>query len=283
MTIDDLMFRPHLLSGHKILITGGGTGLGRVMAETALILGAQVIISGRRTQVLQDTARELIALHGGEILPLTCDIRNDESIEAMLNEAWVGGPLTGLINNAAGNFLSRTEDLSPKGFDAIANIVFRGSFLVTLGCGKRWIAAGDKASVISIVTTWVWNGSPYVVPSAMSKAGIAAMTHSLAVEWGSKGIRFNAIAPGPFPTEGMLARLKPSEGADAYADMTTNPLGRVGKMSELANLAVYLLHQGSDYVNGQVIAIDGGEFQASGGNFSAMRSWTDEQWQDARA
>jgi NAD(P)-dependent dehydrogenase (short-subunit alcohol dehydrogenase family) len=283
MRLEDLMFRPGLMAGQRVLVTGGGTGLGRVMAEAALILGADLIIAGRRGAVLQLAASEMIAAHGGKVLPIACDIRQPESVEAMLTEAWRDGAPTALINNAAGNFISRTEDLSPGGFDAIANIVFRGSFLITLGCGKRWIAEQQKASVLSIVTTWVWNGSPFVVPSAMSKAGVAAMTQSLAVEWGGKGIRLNAIAPGPFPTEGMLARLKPGGSADPYKDMSHNPLGRVGRMSELANLAIYLLHSGSEYVNGQVIAIDGGEFQATGGNFAGLRSWTDAQWSDARA
>jgi NAD(P)-dependent dehydrogenase (short-subunit alcohol dehydrogenase family) len=268
--------------GQKVLITGGGTGLGRVMAEAALLLGAEVVIVGRRGQVLEEAAGNMMMCHGGRVVPIACDIRDPNSIEKMLARAWEGGAPTGLINNAAGNFISRTEDLSPKGFDAIANIVLRGSFLVTLGCGKRWISGGHQASVISIVTTWVWNGSPFVVPSAMSKAGVAAMTQSLAVEWGTKGIRFNAIAPGPFPTEGMTARLKPGEGTKVYEDMSANPLGRVGKMPELANLAIYLLHPGSAYVNGQVIAIDGGDFQATGANLSALRSWTEERWQEAR-
>lgn len=282
MIPDDLMFKEGLMRGERVLVTGGGTGLGKVMAQAVVALGGQAVIVGRRQAVLDQAAEELRAGHPGSVDAIACDIRDDASIEAMLDAAWAGGPLTGLINNAAGNFISRTEDLSAKGFDAISNIVFRGTFLTTLGCGKRWIAEKRKASVISIVTTWVWNGSPFVVPSAMSKAGVAAMTQSLAVEWGGKGIRLNAIAPGPFPTEGMTARLKPGEGENAYGDMSGNPLGRVGKMSELANLAVYLLHPGSEYMNGQIIAIDGGDFQASGGNFSALRAWDDDKWREAR-
>jgi NAD(P)-dependent dehydrogenase (short-subunit alcohol dehydrogenase family) len=199
----------------------------------------------------------------------------------MVETIWADGPLTGLVNNAAGNFISRTEDLSPRGFDAISNIVFRGSFFVTQACGKRWIKEGLSASVISILTTWVWNGGPFTVPSAMSKAGLNVMTQSLAVEWGPKGIRFNAIAPGPFPTEGMSARLNPGESA--YGDMKGNPLGRVGEMRELANLAVYLLHPLSTYVNGQTIAIDGAAYNATGGNFARMTEWGDEQWAQATA
>jgi NAD(P)-dependent dehydrogenase (short-subunit alcohol dehydrogenase family) len=201
----------------------------------------------------------------------------------MVDRIWSdGGALTGLINNAAGNFISRTEDLSPRAFDAIANIVFRGSFFVTLECGKRWIAEGKSASVISILTTWVWNGGPFTVPSAMSKAGLNAMTQSLAVEWGGKGIRFNAIAPGPLPTEGMSARLNPGSQESAYSDMSSNPMNRVGEMRELANLAVYLLHPLSAYVNGQTIAIDGAAYQATGGNFAGLRAWDDARWEQVR-
>ena len=288
MTPDDLMFKPGLMQGERVLITGGGTGLGKVMAEACLMLGAQVYICGRRGGVLDETAKALNDQHaassGGFVKGVACDIRVPEAIHDMLDQVWAdGGALTGLVNNAAGNFISRTQDLSTRAFDAIANIVFRGSFFVTLDCGKRWIAEGKKASVISILTTWVWNGSPFVVPSAMSKAGLNAMTQSLAVEWAPKGIRFNSIGPGPFPTEGMSARLNPTEGEDRrYSDMSRNPMGRVGRMPELANLAVYLLHPGSEYVNGQTIAIDGGAFLATGGNFSGLSVWDDEAWRTAR-
>jgi NAD(P)-dependent dehydrogenase (short-subunit alcohol dehydrogenase family) len=220
--------------------------------------------------------------HGGRVVPLACDIRVPEAIHDMMDQVWAdGGALTGLINNAAGNFISRTEDLSPRGFDAIANIVFRGSFFVTLDCGKRWIAEGRKASVISILTTWVWSGGPFTVPSAMSKAGLNIMTQSLAVEWGHKGVRFNAIAPGPFPTEGASARLNPGAGG-GFGGQDANPMGRVGEMRELANLAVYLLHPLSEYVNGQTIAIDGGAWNAGGGGFSRLHEWDDARWAEAR-
>ncbi|WP_333585675.1 SDR family oxidoreductase [Phenylobacterium sp.] len=287
LAMEDLMFRPGLMQGERILITGGGTGLGKVMAEACLMLGADVYICGRRGGVVEETARELMEAHGGRCVGLACDIRVPEAIEAMLDQIWAdGGALTGLVNNAAGNFISRTEDLSPRGFDAISNIVFRGAFFVTQGCGKRWIAEGRKASVVSILVTWIWNGGPYTVPSAMSKAGIAAMSQSLAVEWGSYGIRFNNIAPGPFPTEGMSARLNPNaqeQSGGAYGDMSGNPMGRVGEMRELANLAVYLLHPLSAYVNGQTITIDGAAWQATGGNFARLRAWGDAEWQAARA
>ena len=284
MTPDDLMFKPGLMKGERILITGGGTGLGKEMAEACLMLGAHVYICGRRGGVLQETAKALTDAHGGQITPIACDIRVPEAIHDMMDEIWAGGALTGLVNNAAGNFISRTEDLSPRGFDAIANIVFRGSFFVTLDAGKRWLAEKKKASVISILTTWVWSGGPFTVPSAMSKAGLNVMTQSLAAEWGNRGVRLNAIAPGPFPTEGAWARLNPGTAPSGEArQQTGSPLGRVGEMRELANLAVYLLHPLSEYVNGQTIAIDGGAWNAGGGGFSALRNWGDAEWEAARA
>jgi NAD(P)-dependent dehydrogenase (short-subunit alcohol dehydrogenase family) len=287
MTPDDLMFKPGAMDGQRILITGGGTGLGKVMAEGLLMLGAEVYICGRRGGVLEDAAKELMDAHGGKVVPVACDIRVPEAIHEMMDSVWAdGGALTGLINNAAGNFISRTEDLSPRGFDAISNIVFRGSFFVTQDCGKRWIAEGKKGSVVSILTTWIWHGGPFTVPSAMSKAGLNVMTQSLAVEWASKGLRFNAIAPGPFPTEGAWARLNPGGSRNTNADDGSspgNPMGRVGKMPELANLAVYLLHPLSEYVNGVTIAIDGGAWLAGGGGFSALRGWGDEEWEAARS
>lgn len=282
-SMDDLMYRPGLMKGERILITGGGTGLGKVMAEACLMLGAEVYICGRRGGVIEAAARDLSEAHGGKCVGIACDIRVPEAIADMIDTIWAdGGALTGLVNNAAGNFISRTEDLSARGFDAISNIVFRGSFFVTLECGKRWLAEGKHASVVSILTTWVWNGGPFTVPSAMSKAGLNVMTQSLAVEWGNRGIRFNAIAPGPFPTEGMTARLNPSAvGAEAPPADPGIPLNRNGEMRELANLAVYLLHPGSAYVNGQTIAIDGGS-HLRGGGFSRLAEWGDAEWEQAR-
>jgi NAD(P)-dependent dehydrogenase (short-subunit alcohol dehydrogenase family) len=283
LSLEDLMFRPGLMQGQRILITGGGSGLGKVMAEACLILGAEVYICGRRGGVVEAAAKELTDAHGGKCVGLACDIRVPEAIAEMIDTVWAdGGALTGLVNNAAGNFISRTEDLSARGFDAIANIVFRGSFFVTLECGKRWLAEGKHASVVSILTTWVWHGGPFTVPSAMSKAGLNVMTRSLAVEWGNRGVRFNAIAPGPFPTEGAWARLSPGQSTDAAgkADPTI-PLHRVGEMRELANLAVYLLDPGSAYVNGQTIAIDGGGHLAGRGR-ADLASWGDAEWEAAR-
>jgi NAD(P)-dependent dehydrogenase (short-subunit alcohol dehydrogenase family) len=282
-TSKDLMFRDGLMKGERILITGGGTGLGKVMAEACLMLGAEVYICGRRGGVIEAAAKELTDAHGGKCVGIACDIRVPEAIADMIDTIWAdGGALTGLVNNAAGNFISRTEDLSARGFDAISNIVFRGSFFVTLECGKRWLAEGKHASVLSILTTWVWNGGPFTVPSAMSKAGLNVMTQSLAVEWGNRGVRFNAIAPGPFPTEGMTARLNPSAvGAETKPADPGIPLGRNGEMRELANLAVYLLSPMSAYVNGQTIAIDGGS-HLQGGGFSRLASWGDAEWEAAR-
>jgi NAD(P)-dependent dehydrogenase (short-subunit alcohol dehydrogenase family) len=285
-SMDDLMFRPDLMKGQRVLITGGGTGLGKVMAEACLMLGADVYIWGRRGAVIEAAAKELMDAHGGSggtCIGMACDIRVPEAIHDAMDEVWSGGALTGLVNNAAGNFISRTEDLSPKGFDAIANIVFRGSFFVTLDAGKRWLAEGKPASVVSILTTWVWHGGPFTVPSAMSKAGLNVMTQSLAVEWGNRGVRFNAIAPGPFPTEGMSARLNPS-GASSLPEAADPmvPLNRNGEMRELANLAVYLLDPGSAYVNGQTIAIDGGSHLKGSGGFSRLAEWGDAEWAQAR-
>lgn len=281
MTLDDLMYKPGLMKGQRVLVTGGGTGLGRVMAEALLMLGADVYLCGRRGHVVEQTAKEVMAAHGGKAVGHACDIRQPEAITAMLDSIWAdGGALTGLINNAAGNFVSRTEDLSLRGFDAITNIVLRGTFYMTHDCGRRWLAEGRRASVLSILTTWVWNGSAFTVPSAMAKSGINAMTQSLAVEWAGRGIRFNAIAPGLFPTEGMSARLNPQGGEHKTEG---NPMERAGRMPELANLAVFLLSPMAEYVNGQTIAIDGAQFQATGGNFARLRDWSDADWAAARA
>lgn len=284
MAANDLMFRDGILDGHRILVTGGGTGLGKEMAEAFLKLGATVYIWGRRGGVLDETANALMGKHGGRVVPMACDIRSAGAIEEAVNAIWAdGGALTGLVNNAAGNFISRTQDLSPRGFDAIASIVFHGTFYTTLEIGKRWIAEGKPGSVVSILTTWVWNGSPFTVPSAMSKSGINAMTQSLAVEWGPYGVRFNAIAPGPFPTKGAWERLSPGGALDGSDANALNPMRRVGQMHELCNLAVFLMAPGADYVNGQTIAIDGAMYQATGGNFSGLAKLKDSDWEAIRA
>ncbi|HET9734355.1 MAG TPA: SDR family oxidoreductase [Burkholderiales bacterium] len=275
------MFKDGLLKGKNILVTGGGTGLGKEIAARYLQLGADVWIAGRRAGVLDATARELMAQHGGRVRTHAVDIRDFAAVDAMAQRIWdESGPLTGLVNNAAGNFISPTKDLTPNGFNAIANIVFHGSFYVTHSVGKRWIAGGDKGSVISILVTWVWTGSPYVVPSAMSKAGLHIMTKSLAVEWGKHGIRLNAIAPGPFPTEGATKRLRP--GADFGDSTRVNPMRRIGVMSELQNLATFLMADGCEWLSGETIAIDGAGYLATGASFTELDNMTDADWQKAR-
>jgi len=279
MDVSKLMFREGLMTDERILVTGGGTGLGREMAEGFLKLGATVYICGRRQNKLDETAAELMAAHGGKVVAHACDIRDADAIHDMVDSIWAdGGALTGVVNNAAGNFISRTEDLSVNGFNAIADIVMRGTFYVTLDIGKRLIAEDKKASFLSILTTWVWSGSAFVVPSAMSKTAINAMTQSLATEWGRYGLRFNAIAPGLFPTKGMSSRLNPGSGGDNSKN-DLNPMGRAGEMHELANLAVFLMGQGAEYVNGQTIAIDGAGYQANGGTFyPQLQGLGDAEW-----
>jgi NAD(P)-dependent dehydrogenase (short-subunit alcohol dehydrogenase family) len=275
------MFKDGLLKGKRILVTGGGTGLGEVMAEAYAALGATIYICGRRAAVLDETAKTIADKTGAKVKGIPCDIRVAEAVDDMIAQIWAdGGALTGLVNNAAGNFISRTKDLSPRGFNAIADIVFRGSFYVTLACGKRWIDEKRHASVISILTTWIWNGGPFTVPSAMSKAGVNIMTKSLATEWGPYGIRLNAIAPGPFPTKGAWERLNP-QAASRGESGSAVPMGRNGEMSELANLAVFLMADGCDYLTGQTIAIDGA-MHLTGGNFAALSRLGDSDWENIR-
>ncbi len=275
------MFKDQLLAGRNILVTGGGTGLGKAMAARFLDLGADVHICGRRKGVCEDTAAELMKAHGGKVVAHGVDIRDAAAVDAMVEEIFKDRPLTDLINNAAGNFISRTEDLSPRGFDAVANIVMHGTFYVTHAVGRRWIAGRHRGNVVSITVTWVRNGSPYVVPSAMSKSAIHTMTMSLATEWGRYGIRLNTIAPGEIPTEGMSKRIKPGDEAGART-IAMNPMGRVGTMEELQNLATFLISGGCDWINGETIAMDGAQGLASGGNFYQLRDWSDADWNAAR-
>jgi NAD(P)-dependent dehydrogenase (short-subunit alcohol dehydrogenase family) len=277
------MFKEGLLKGKRILITGGGTGLGKEIAGRYLQLGAELWIAGRRGPVLESTAKELTSSYGGKVSTHAVDIRDFAAVDAMVQRIWdESGPLTGLVNNAAGNFISPTKDLTPNGFNAIANIVFHGTFYVTQAVGKRWIAGGNKGSVVSILVTWVHTGSPYVVPSAMSKAGLHVMTKSLAVEWGRFGIRLNAIAPGAFPTEGASKRLRPGGGFEDGAKM--NPMRRVGKMEELQNLATFLMADGCEWLTGETVAVDGGGYLAtgSGGYFTELDKLSDADWQRMR-
>ncbi|HKI16211.1 MAG TPA: SDR family oxidoreductase, partial [Roseiarcus sp.] len=231
--------------------------------------------------VCDATAEELMRAHGGRVASYGVDIRDAAAVDAMVEEIFRDRPLTGLVNNAAGNFISRTEDLSTRGFDAIANIVMHGTFYVTQAVGKRWIAGKHKGSVISIAVTWVRNGGPFVVPSAMSKAAIHAMTMSLAQEWGRYGIRLNAIAPGEIPTEGMSKRLTPGAEPGA-ATAARNPFGRVGRIEELQNLAAFLMSDGCEWLTGETIVMDGAQALATGGNFYELRHWGDAEWKAAR-
>jgi len=276
------MFTDQLLAGRRILVTGGGTGLGKAMAARFLQLGAEVHICGRRKGVCDETATELMDQYGGKVMTYGVDIRDAAAVDHMVETIFENGPLTDLINNAAGNFISRSEDLSPRGFDAVANIVMHGTFYVTHAVGKRWIAGGHRGNVVSITTTWVRNGSPYVVPSAMSKSAIHAMTMSLATEWGKYGIRLNTIAPGEIPTEGMSKRIKPGDEAGART-IKMNPMGRVGTMEELQNLATFLISGGCDWISGETIAMDGAQGLAMGGNFYQLRDWTNDDWENAKA
>jgi NAD(P)-dependent dehydrogenase (short-subunit alcohol dehydrogenase family) len=286
------MFKPNLMTGQRILVTGGGTGLGKSMAEKFLSLGADIAICGRRKAVCDETAAAWrTQFPKARIDTFGVDIRIAQAVEDMVAELFESGGLTGLVNNAAGNFIAPTESLSPRGFDAIAGIVFHGSFYVTQAIGKRWVEQAKSGqwtkgqpyrNVMSIIVTWVDNGGPYVVPSAMSKAGIEVMTKSLAVEWARFGIRLNTIGPGEIPTEGMSKRLNPGEEPGAQSKKR-NPMARVGEMSELQNLASFLMAPGQcDWLTGQSIMMDGGSALATGGNFYELRDWTDADWQEAR-
>ena len=274
------MFRTDLLHSQRILITGGGTGLGKAMAQRFLELGATVYICGRREEVLQQTASEL-SPHG-PIHALSCDVRNLDAVEKMIETIWLDAPLDVLVNNAAGNFISRTEDLSPRAWDAVIGIVLMGTLHATMACGKRWLASNHKATVLSISATYAPVGSAYVVPSAVSKAGVEALTRSLAVEWGNRNIRMNAIAPGPIPTQGAFSRVLPRPDLEALA-LDRNPMHRFGTTEELANLAAFLISDGSSYINGEVIRMDGGEFLQGAGEFTALgRALTNEDWQSLK-
>ncbi|HWE64807.1 MAG TPA: SDR family oxidoreductase [Chloroflexota bacterium] len=273
------VFQPDLLQGKVILITGGGTGLGRSMGERFLELGARLAIAGRREDVLRAAAAEMGA-GGHEVLPVPCDVRDPERVARMIDTVWTQlGTIDVLVNNAAGNFISPTERLSHRAVDAVLNIVLHGTFYCTLEVGKRLISAGRGGVMLNIVTTYASSGagSGYVVPSAAAKAGVLALTRSLAVEWAHHGIRQVAIAPGPFPTPGAWERLIPT--TEIEVAMTGRvPLGRVGEHQELANLASFLISDYAGYINGEVITIDGGEWLQGAGEFNFLRSLSAEEW-----
>ncbi|MEN9337237.1 MAG: putative 2,4-dienoyl-CoA reductase, partial [Bacteroidota bacterium] len=274
------MLRDGALEGKTIVITGGGSGLGKAMTKYFMELGAHVAITSRDLEKLKTTAAELEAETGGKCLPLACDVRHYDQVEAMLAavlEAY--GKVDVLLNNAAGNFISPTERLSANAFDTIIDIVLKGTKNCTLAFGKHWIAEKQtNCNVLNIVTTYAWTGSGYVVPSATAKAGVLAMTRSLAVEWAKYGIRMNAIAPGPFPTKGAWDRLLPGDLADKFDMAKKVPLKRVGDHQELANLAAYLVSDFSAYINGEVVTIDGGEWLQGAGQFNILEKIPQEMW-----
>ncbi len=275
------MLKPGSLKDKTIIITGGGTGLGRSMGKYMLELGANLVITSRKAEVINRSAEELMKETGGRVLAVPCDVRKYEEIENVLKQAEeTFGQIHGVLNNAAGNFISPTERLSHRAFDIVVDIVLKGTYYTTLAAGKNWIVKKQPGVFLNIVTTYAWTGSGYVVPSACGKAGVLALTRSLAVEWAKYNIRSNAIAPGPFPTEGAWSRLLPGELVKKFDPAARIPLKRVGKHQELANLAAYLISDYSAYINGEVITIDGGEWLRNGGEFSHLEEIPGQLWDE---
>jgi NAD(P)-dependent dehydrogenase (short-subunit alcohol dehydrogenase family) len=280
------MLRDNALSGKTIIVTGGGTGLGRAMSTYFLKLGANVVITSRKMDVLEKTATEMqeeASADGMElrakVLPVQCDVRKPEEVDKVLKKTLeTFGQVNGLLNNAAGNFISPTERLSPNAFSTIIDIVLKGTANCTMAVGKHWIKEKQAGTILNIVTTYAFTGSGYVVPSACAKGGVLAMTRSLAAEWGKYGIRNNAIAPGPFPTKGAWDRLLPGDMAKKFDFKNRVPLKRVGDHQELANLAAFMMSDFSGYINGEVITIDGGEWLQGAGQFNGLEAITPEMW-----
>ncbi|MCX2680704.1 SDR family oxidoreductase [Galbibacter sp. EGI 63066] len=285
MNYTDKMLRDGALEGKNIVVTGGGSGLGKAMSKYFMELGAKVAITSRSLEKLKNTAKELEAETGGTCLPVACDVRNYDEVEAMHKQVMENfGKADVLLNNAAGNFISPTERLSANAFDTIIDIVLKGTKNCTLAFGKHWINSKQKnTNVLNIVTTYAWTGSAYVVPSATAKAGVLALTRSLAVEWAKYGMRFNAIAPGPFPTKGAWDRLLPGDLKEKFDLAKKVPLKRVGEHQELANLAAYMVSDFSAYLNGEVITLDGGEWLKGAGQFNILEAIPEHLWDQLEA
>ncbi len=276
------MFQPDILKDKVILVTGGGSGLGKSMGKRFLELGAKLAIASRREDVLAATAKELQDETGGAVFYTTCDVRQPEQVDQMMDAVWDHyGTIDVLLNNAAGNFAAPTETLSHRAVDAVLNIVLHGTWYCTLALGKKWIAAQRGGTMLNIIATYAWTGAPFVVPSATAKAGVMALTQSLAVEWGKYGIRMNAIAPGPFPTDGAASRLSPTASFESRMDSI--PMRRLGEHEELANLAAFLVSDYAGYINGDVITIDGGKWLQGAADFSRLENLTEEEWAAFRA
>ena len=273
------MLKENSLENKVILVTGGGSGLGKSMVKYFLELGANVVITSRREELLIEVAKEFNSKHNSEVFPIACDVRKIDEVENVINESYKKfGKIDCLVNNAAGNFISPTERLSKRAFDAVIDIVLKGTINFTLTLGKKWIKDKSDGNVLNIVTTYSWTGSGYVVPSACAKAGVLSMTRSLAVEWAKYKIRSNAIAPGPFPTKGAWERLLPGDLKEKFDPSKKVPVGRVGEHQELSNLAAYLLSDYSSYINGEVITIDGAEWLKGAGQFNHLEMITDQMW-----
>ena len=273
------MLKENSLENKVILVTGGGSGLGKSMVKYFLELGANVIITSRREELLIEVAKEFNSKYNSEVFPIACDVRKIDEVENVINESYKKfGKIDCLVNNAAGNFISPTERLSTRAFDAVIDIVLKGTINFTLTLGKKWINDKSVGNILNIVTTYSWTGSGYVVPSACAKAGVLSMTRSLAVEWAKYKIRSNAIAPGPFPTKGAWERLLPGDLKEKFDPSKKVPVGRVGEHQELSNLAAYLLSDYSSYINGEVITIDGAEWLKGAGQFNHLEMITEQMW-----
>lgn len=273
------MFQPGLLAGKRALITGGGTGLGEAMARRFAELGASLVLTGRRAEVLDEAAARIRADFGAHVQTIACDVRDADAVEKMVAEAWAAAPIDVLVNNAAANFIAQTEHLSARAADAVLAPTLHGALYCTLALGKRWIESGRRGVVLSILSTSTITGRAFTVPSAMAKSAQLAMIRSLAVEWGPRGIRCVAIAPGPFPTPGATGQLNPAGRDNSYEKR--NPMKRAGEHRELADLASYLVSDHAGYINGEMVTIDGGMHLRTSGAEDLLE-WSDEQWAELR-